>query len=284
MTLPLLRFLAKPVAVLVIACVALAGLPASATEKALALIQALNLKEVVEVMQDEGLAYGNDLEAQMFPGKGGKSWSDSVKGIYAVDRILPNFSTAFEAALDQGGGDVDAMLAFVQSDLGHRAVTLEVSARQALLDQAVEDAAKVKLGQMQASDDPRLAAIKNFVVTNNLIESNVTGGLNANLAFYKGLATAGGLAQPMSEEDMLSEVWSQEASLRADTEEWLYSFMALAYAPLTDAELQAYTDFSASKPGRDMNRAMFAAFDLVFVDVSGRLGHAAAQHVAGQNL
>lgn len=264
--------------------VAIAAAPAQASDKADALIKALALNEVVAVMGDEGVAYGRDLEAQMFPGEGGESWRAAVRAIYAKDRILPAFSARFSEALDEGGGDIDAMLAFAQSELGQKAVTLEVSARRALLDDAVEEAAKVRLGELRIAGDPRLQRIAEFVATNDLIEANVAGGMNANLAFYRALADAGAFDQPMAEDEMLSEVWAQEPSLRAETEEWLMSFLVLAYAPLTDTELQLYNDFSASKPGRDMNKAMFAAFDSIFLDVSGRLGRAAAQHVAGQNL
>lgn len=271
-------FRAAAVAALIMAA------PAAGSEKTDALIDALALTDVVDVMGEEGIAYGRDLEAQMFPGKGGESWQAAVRGIYAADRILPAFNAQFAQALEAGGGDMDAMLAFARSDVGRKAVTLEVSARRALLDDAVEEAARVRLDELRIADDPRLARIGDFIAAGDLIEANVAGGLNASLAFYRGLAAAGGFDQPMPEDEMLSEVWAQEPSLRTDTEEWLFSFLVLAYAPLTDSELQAYTDFSTSKPGRDLNKALFAAFDSIFVDVSGRLGRAAAQYVAGQNL
>jgi hypothetical protein len=112
----------------------------------------------------------------------------------------------------------------------------------------------------------------------------VSSGLNASLAFYKGLAESGGLGGDMTEDQMLQDVWSQEPTLRADTEEWVYSFLAMAYAPLSDEELAAYTEFSRSDAGEAVNAALFSAFDVVFVDISHRLGSAASVYVAGQDI
>lgn len=262
----------------------MAAAAARADDRGNALVEALAIRDVVGVMHDEGVAYGKDLESQMFPGKGGAGWMATVEGIYATDRLYPIVRDEFLRSLTTNDSDIDAMLAFAKSDLGHRAVTLEISARRALLDSSVEDAAKLKLAEMQEAEDPRLTEIQAFVEANDLVEANVSSGMNANLAFYRGLAQAGGFLHPMSEDEILSEVWSGEATLRSDTEQWLYSFLTLAYAPLSDADLKDYTAFTRSKPGRDMNKALFAGFDQIFVDVSGRLGRAAAQYVAGQDL
>jgi hypothetical protein len=264
----------------------LAGLtaPADASPKTDALIAALDVPAVLAVMQDEGLAYGADLEDSMFPGLGGANWDAAVRRIYDAERALPVFTKDFAAALDAPGTDVDAMIAFFASDTGKKAVGLEVSARRALLDKAVEEASKLKLAEMRDAKDARLGAVKTFIEANDLIEGNVTSGLNANLAFYKGLSAAGAFDQGMSEAQILEDVWGQEPSLRADTEDWLDSYLMMAYSPLTDAELTAYIDFSRSKAGHDLNKALFAGFDTLFVEVSHQLGIAAAAFVAGQDL
>jgi hypothetical protein len=56
------------------------------------------------------------------------------------------------------------------------------------------------------------------------------------------------------EELMLSEVWGQEPELRRDTIEWLYSFQLSAYSGLSDADIEAYTAFSATDAGNGAER------------------------------
>jgi hypothetical protein len=58
----------------------------------------------------------------------------------------------------------------------------------------------------------------------------------------------------------------------------------MAYATLTDEELQDYTDFSRTGAAARLNSALFAAFDGVFTDVSFRLGKAVAPYVSGESL
>lgn len=260
-----------------------AGLAATA-EDASALQAALKLPEVFAVMSEEGRDYGRQLEEDMFPGAGGRQWQAAVAGIYSTERMLADFGAAFEAELTRDDTDATAMLDFFTSDLGQRVTTLEVSARRALLDEAVEDASRLKLEEMRAEADPRVGLIEEFVTVNDLVEANVTGGLNANYAFYLGLADANALGREMSEDEVISEVWGQEDEIRAETDLWIHSYLAMAYAPLTDAELEDYIAFSQTEAGKDLNRALFAGFDALFVDVSRQLGRAAGAVLAGQDL
>ncbi len=280
-----LRRLGAPA--LLAAALALSSLVPAAAEApqvpdAARLSEVLRLPELMEIMQGEGVAYGAELEADLFPGKGGDDWLATVKRIYAPDRLMPVFEQVFAAELE--GTDTAAMLAFFESGTGARAVELEIAARRALLDEGVEEAAKLQLEEMLATQSPRLLAIEEFADAGDLIESNVLGGLNANLAFYRGMIGAGGLPPGTSEAQLLADVWSQEEAIREETREWLYSYLALAYAPMSDAELAAYTAFSAGPAGKALNRALFAGFDAVFVRVSHDLGAAAARYVAGQDI
>jgi hypothetical protein len=251
---------------------------------AAALAAALDITGLLEVMHQEGVAYGAELEDGMFPSRGGPSWAAAVERIYSNPAWADEFREAFAVALDDRAADKNAILAFLTSDIGRRAIGLEISARRALLDEAVEEASKLKLAELRDAEDARLAAIREFVSVNDLIDANVMGGLNANLAFYKGLNTAGAFGSAMSEAEMLEDVWSQEPALRAETEEWLLSFLVLAYAPLSDADLADYTAFSRTEAGQDLNAALFAGFDRVFVKISSALGGAAAVFAAGENL
>lgn len=277
----MLRSLAAPVAALTFWITA----PALAAEgDAAALEAALRLPDVFAVMSEEGHAYGRDLEADMFPGSGGQRWQDAVAAIYAPERMLAEFGAVFARELDRPGTDTGAMLDFFTSDLGQRVTALEVSARRALLDESVEDATRLKLEEMRAADDPRAALVAEFVAVNDLVEANVSGGLNANYAFYQGLADAGALGQEMSDDVVIAEVWGQEEEIRQETELWVNSYLVMAYAPLTDAEIEAYIAFSRTEAGKDLNHALFAGFDALFVDVSRQLGRSAGAMLAGQDL
>lgn len=251
---------------------------------ALTLSAAMQIGAVMEVMRQEGLDYGAALETEMFPGKGGAPWRAVVALIYDAAVMRQQFDAVFAARLADHGTDFAVMQAFFGGDLGQRIVTLELEARRALVDDAVEQAAGVALDDMIASDDPRLAALRRFAETNDLVELNVAGALNANLAFYQGLSEGGAFGGPLDEGDMLAEVRAQEGDLRAQTETWLYAYLALAYQPLSDADLAAYQAFSETAAGKAVNAAAFAAFDQVFNRISRELGRAAARQMQGEDI
>jgi len=256
--------------------------PATGTAQVARLTAILQLPALLEIMQREGVAYGDELQADLFPGQGGSEWARRVEQIYAPDRLMPVFTTVFAAELD--GTDTAAMRAFFEEGPGARAVELEIAARRALLDPGVEEAADQQLEEMLATDSPRLLAIEEFAEAGDLIEANVLGGLNANLAFYRGMIDGGGLPGEMGEGQLLADVWSQEDAIRTETRDWLYAYLALAYDPMSDDELQAYIDFSAGPAGKALNRALFAGFDAVFAQVSYELGLGAARYLAGQDI
>lgn len=250
-----------------------------------ALLTTLRIPEMIAVMQDEGIAYGDELEEQLFPGAGGTRWDQAVARVYDEPALLERFQSAFAARLAADPQAMDQIAGFFGTDRGQQILILEIGARRALLDEAAEEAAAVSVDDMRARDDPRLALLERFATANDLIEQNVSGALNANFAFYQGMSDAGAFdGAKMTEADMLAEVWAQEPDIRAETESWLYPFLALAYKPLSDADVEAYLAFSESEAGRAMNAAMFAAFDEVFREISRDLGRAAAEMLSGQDI
>lgn len=258
--------------------------PEGAT-RILQLSATMQINGILSVMRDEGFDYSKSLEEEMFPGKGGALWSAEVDQIYDVAAMKIVFDKALISEL--GAADVatiEVIEDFFGSDRGQRILALEVQARRALLDQGTEDAAKSQVEELAASNDKRLDLIHKFAEANDLIEMNVTGALNANLAFFKGMAQAGGFEEDMAEDEMLQNVWSQEAAIRDETEAWLYPYLALAYQPLTDDDLQAYLAFSNLAEGKTLNAAVFSAFNVLFTDISGRLGRAAAKQMHGEEI
>ncbi|MCF8487501.1 MAG: DUF2059 domain-containing protein [Rhodobacteraceae bacterium] len=256
----------------------------SPADRIVRLSTTMQMGDVMEVMRQEGLDYGKTLETDLFPGRGGERWLAIVADIYDPVQMRARFDAALTQELSGADTDLSAIEAFFGSDQGQRILRLEIEARRALLDQSIEDAAKVRWENLQSKGTARVDQLRRFAEVNDLIESNVMGALNANLGFYRGLATSGSFAKEMTEADMLRDVWSQEATIRGETEDWLFPFLSLAYDPLPDTDMDAYTAFSETPPGQRINTALFVAFDSVFTKISFDLGVAAATQMQGDDI
>lgn len=261
---------------------ALSGAPVWAAGGVEALYEAIGLPEIVGIMREEGIDYGRTIESDLFPDRGGDGWSATVSRIYNADAMNGAMLERFEA--DLGEIDPAPLLAFFESERGRRIIGVEISARRALLDPDVEEAAEVAAMELREADPARFGLLEEFVEVNDLIESNVMGAMNSNYAFYIGLMEGEAFDDGLTERDILADVWEQEAEIRADTEAWVYSYLALAYDPLSDEDIEAYIAISETEEGRALNRAMFAAFDELFVSISRRLGYGAAGFMAGQDI
>ncbi len=250
----------------------------------LRLADTLRMDDTFAVMVEEGQAYGTSIEEQMFPGQGGPRWSAMVATIYDAPKLRQEFEAGLLDALGDDPTTVAAAQAFFDSDLGQRVLQLEIEARRTLLDEAAEEAARVEAERMQVDRDPRFGLIRDMAEAGDLIEMNVAGALTANLAFFQGMNDVGIPGMVMDEEQMMTDVWGQEESIRDETAKWLYPYLALAYRSLTDEELKAYIDFMGSPEGKRMNAALFRAFDRVFGKVSFDLGRGAALVMQGNDI
>jgi hypothetical protein len=274
---------------LLVALVALAHVPAGAQERDVAapeglaeLHSLLGLPETLEIMALEGLDYARDLDRELLGGEGGAGWMARAAEIYDVARMDRMMRRTL--ARELAGADLAPMLEFFGSERGRRIIELEVAARRAFLEPDVEQAAREAARAMRAERPPRLELLERFIAVNDLVNANVAGALNANYAFYAALVEAGGLPEQPGEREILADVWAQEGAIREDTAEWLLAYLAMAYGSLDDADLEAYIAFSETPAGRRLNRAIFAAFDELFVDISRRLGTAAALFLSGEEL
>jgi hypothetical protein len=216
----------------------------------------------------------------MIPGGGTENWSATVSRIYDADRMLATVEEVFSAEF--GDTDPSALLDFFTSETGQQIVSLELSARNAMREDEIEDAARAAFNDLDGTTSGPLAAISDFVATNDLVEANLVGALNANYMFYLGLVDGGALR--MSESEILTEVWSSEEETRADTREWVYAFLLMAYRPLADGVVEDYTELSRTDAGRALNRALFAGFNRMYDDISYALGMAVAREMQVQEL
>lgn len=240
----------------------------------------LRLDDLVAVMRQEGLSYGQELGTDMFGGSPGAGWSDLLDEIYDTGRMRSLVEARFTAAIDPEA--VAPLVRYFDGADGREIVSLEIAAREAMIDDAVEDAARERYRDLSAGDDPRLEPVERFVEAGDLVEANVAGALNASLRFYSGLVDGGAIE--MSEDEILREVWSTEEETRADTSEWVHGFLLLAYRPLGAEALADYVDLAETDAGRALNTALFAAFNAMYDDISYALGLAAAREMSTQEL
>lgn len=240
----------------------------------------LSTNELMAILSEEGLEQSEDLRETMLNGRGGMGWSTTIERIYAPERLDQLFRTAFDEAL--ANSDVSPLLEFYEGATGARIAKLEVEARRAIMSDDVEDAARAAYNEVSGSGSNREDLLEQFADLNDLVDRNVAGALNANLAFFRGLGSEDSFE--MTEDQMLRQVYSQEAEIREDTTGWIYGYMTFAYESLSDDQLQEYVDMTGSDAGRDLNRALFAGFDAVFLDVSYALGRATARFSIGDEL
>lgn len=258
--------------------------PATAEASVPALAQALQLDALFAILRDEGIAYGQSLEADMFPGGGGPNWAGAVNAIYDPATLRRGFEATLKAELADDPETLTKILAFFTSDLGQRVVGLEIEARRAFLDTEAEEAARVAADDRFAARDPKVDLLQRFIEAGDLVEMNVAGALTGNLAFLTGMSETGLYGEAMPTDDLMSDVWAQEEQIRDDSTAWLYAYLGLAYAPLTEAELQSYVDFMESPEGKRLNAALFSAFNDVFRQVSHDLGRAAGLAIQGTDI
>jgi hypothetical protein len=245
---------------------------------------AMQFDALFDILRADGIAHGQTREADMFPAGGGAAWTTAVSEIYDTVRLRAGFDAALEKALADDPALLAEIVTFFQSELGRKVVGLEIDARRAFLDKATEEAARVAADRRAAARDPKLALIRRFIEAGDLLEMNVAGGLSGNLAFMQGMRASGAYGPGFPDDQILSDVWAQEAQIRDDTASWLNAYLGLAYDPLSEDELEGYVAFSESPAGKRLNAALFTAFDAIFRQVSYDLGRAAGEAAQGSDI
>lgn len=247
------------------------------------LMGVMKFSAVIEVLVDEGRSMADDTsDAEL--GVPRDVWDDMIAKLYNQTSITQAFRDELVVAF--GATDLSPIVSFYEKDLGREIVDLELKARKAISDDAVLAAAS----ELWANLDPqsqRAQLIEDYVVANDLIEMNIVGSMNSDIAYYRGFTAGAPDGMGLSDADIMREVWAGEPDARAQVTEWVYGFSALAYQPLDEDEFDTYIAFGKSKAGRALNSAMFAAFDTVYSDLARGLGAGTAmlmQTFDGQEL
>ena len=259
---------------------AVLAMPAAAQSLIERYYAALHMQEVFEILKSEGIEAGQAM-AEDGQVSASPAWTARLEQIYAIDKMDALFRNALENA--DGFEQSEAAIAFFEGDLGQRISRIELDARVALALPGMEDQMRKRVKEMRIEMPKRIALYDDFIDVNDLINSNVSGALNANLSFYQGMASNPAFEGGMTEEFMLTTVWQQEGQLREDMKDWTMNFSALAYGVLEDDEIQDYIDLSATTSGQKLNTALFAGFDKVFEVQSFELGRATAEFSLGDD-
>jgi hypothetical protein len=259
---------------------AIVALPAVAANLVDRYYSALHMDEVFAILKAEGIEAG---EAMTEDGQvtASRAWTARLEQIYAVEKMDAVFRHALENS-DGFDGSLGA-IEFFESTLGKRIARIELDARVILVTPGMEDQIRERVKEMRVEEPDRIKLYDDFINVNDLVNSNVSGALNANLAFYQGMASNPAFEGGMSEDFMLTTVWSQEGELRKDMEDWTMNFSTLAYGDLEENDVQAYIDVSATPSGQRLNASLFAGFDKVFEIQSFELGRAMAEFSLGDD-
>lgn len=244
------------------------------------LMTVLRVADTIAIMRREGLVYGADLGREMMPDLDQQGWQTRIDRLYDAARMQDIVETGLARELQ--GVDLVPLLAFFDTPLGERVVTLELSARSAFLEPEIEEVAKERYGELVHEKSDIAARIDALIDDSDLVERNVSGILNSNLMLYRGLADGG--AWDLGEEEMLRDVWSQEETVRQDSREWLGGYLLTAYSPLAGDDLDRYIALWRSPEGRALNSALFVAYDRLYEELSYLVGRALAEHMRGQEL
>lgn len=243
------------------------------------LVAALRLPDVIAVMRQEGLTQGEDLAADMLGGVT-PGWQSELAMLYDADRMEHEMRRGLEQAL--GETQTAPLVAFLESDEGQQIVALEIAAREAMVAPEVEAMARDHHATLRIEDNPRLAQIDRYIAANDLIDSNVSGALNASLQFYTGLVDGGALRLTQSE--ILDDVRASAPEVHRDISDWVPAFLLMAYQPLAEDSLERYIELSQTDAGAALNTALFAAFNGMYDDISYRLGRAIARELRTEDL
>lgn len=230
----------------------------------------LGMPEMVSILHDEGLSMALASDMDLLGHEGGPRWEGALQAIYDEQTLQGELHAQFEQQL--APDLVSALCTFYENAEMQDIIQHEIAARRAFLDLEFEQLARERWLQGDMSDNLD-DTIRHYVDLNDLIELNVMGALNSNYAFLNTLnQSLPDVMGQMSEQDILTHVWSQEADIRTDTTEWIFAYLHTAYAPIDHTALERYVAFSETPEGKALNHALFAAFDAVYLRLSADLG------------
>ena len=250
-------------------------LPVQAIEKTQVdrLVQVLNLKDLFQELQNEGVTAG--IEMLKEEGQQSQEWVSKLNEIYSSDSMQEFFRN--ELLKLNIFEDVENAIDFYETTFGKKLIKNELTTRRILKSELGKAEAKKIFNQLKYFKPNRLKVYQKIIEENHYIEDNVSSSMNSNLAFYQGYSL--GLPsdkQRLLEAEIISKIWANEIETRKRMTEWVMSFTSYNYQDLTNNELNNLLDFSKSLPSKRLNNTINYILDKAFEDQSYRLGQAFA--------
>ena len=250
-------------------------LPVQAIEKTEVnrLVQVLNLKDLFQELQNEGVTAG--IEMLKEEGQQSQEWVSKLNEIYSSDSMQEFFRN--ELLKLNIFEDVENAIDFYETTFGKKLIKNELTTRRILKSELGKAEAKKIFNQLKYFKPNRLKVYQKIIEENHYIEDNVSSSMNSNLAFYQGYSL--GLPsdkQRLLEAEIISKIWANEIETRKRMTEWVMSFTSYNYQDLTNNELNNLLDFSKSLPSKRLNNTINYILDKAFEDQSYRLGQAFA--------
>ncbi|MCK0143709.1 hypothetical protein [Aliiroseovarius sp. F20344] len=230
------------------------------------------MADMVSILHDEGLEMAMSSDIDLLGHDGGPRWDAAVNKIYDETELTHELRQQFRQSLQQS--DLADLCNFYKREEMQDIIQHEISARRAFLDVDVEQDARERWLQGDTPEDLD-DIIGRYIDKNDLIELNVMGALNSNFVFLSRLnQSLPDSTGHMTEDEILTHVWSQESDIRTDTSEWMYAYLHTAYERVDEGALARYVAFSETPTGQALNQALFSAFDAVYLRLSSDLGSA----------
>lgn len=237
------------------------------------LVQVLNLKDLFQELQNEGVTAG--IEMLKEEGQQSQEWVSKLNEIYSSDSMQEFFRN--ELLKLNIFEDVENAIDFYETTFGEKLIKNELTTRRILKSELGKAEAKKIFNQLKYFKPNRLKVYQKIIEENHYIEDNVSSSMNSNLAFYQGYSLSlPSDKQRLLEAEIISKIWANEIETRKRMTEWVMSFTSYNYKDLTNNELNNLLDFSKSLPSKRLNNTINYILDKAFEDQSYRLGQAFA--------
>lgn len=240
------------------------------------LLEVLGSDALIEVIRDELLDYGEEVGEAMLSDGGGAAWSDILERLYDTELMQARLRSTMQESF--GDTEIAPLIGFYETEQGQRIVQAELDARRYLLTEGAQEEAEAACLEPPEHKE----ALLEFAEVNDILERNVAGTLNSDLAFYHGLVDGG--VFEMSEGEVLDEVQGRLPEIRVSLESWLSGYLCASLGSLPEGDLAAYTAFSQTEEGHALNNAIFDGFGALYDDLSYAIGLAVSVQMLGEDL
>ncbi|MEP6020175.1 MAG: DUF2059 domain-containing protein [Paracoccaceae bacterium] len=249
-------------------CACFIAVPAWASELSTRLMEVAQIERLLAQLSREAERSAVFVDDDFLDGNGGPVFHDTIKKLNDPARLTPRFEELLMEKLDDQ--QVEALLLFFESALGQKIVELELSAREVMFDDEVEQSVREQVAQTGTPD-----LVLRMIEEGDLIERNIVDAMSALRQFYLGQID-GGLPD-FTKSDVESLLAESEEAMRIDTQIWLESFLTFAYSPLDEADLTTYVELWETQTGKAYDTALFYAFATLFEEIGFATGQLVAR-------